>query len=310
MALNKQMLSLAITLIICAGISSEAQDLMESSFQETYQGQRPEWTPLCASSFFAEGWREAWVQPPAAGSSGAPRQGWLNTADGFFTREYHLFYGYTNNIALPGNQNQDAHTGLYQLQLPLSRRLWAGLDVPFTSISNRPGSAASVTKFDDIRVISKFMIQETKNGALSSELGIRVPTGDDEVGAGVGSLTPKLNSWQDIGNAWSLRWAVGAELFTEGIPVGRSDTDLLYNLALGKTFTPHEAIPWGDFTIHLSLNGRTNLDGIQKNTFISLTPGVRTHLFDNVFLLSAVEVPVSGPDSFDNRFLVQIVRGF
>ncbi|MDB4778080.1 transporter [bacterium] len=303
-------ITILIISIFCFEPSVQAQIATDVPLDHMRPSHEHQWTPLCANSFLSDGWGEPWIQPPSAGHSGAPRQGWLNTADGFFTREYHVFYGLTNNVELPASQTQDVHTGLYQLQLPLSRRLWAGLDVPFTSISDRPGNTAGVTKFDDIRITTKFMIQETRNHAISTELGLRVPTGDNEVGAGIGSLTPKINSWRDIGNAWSLRWAVGTEIFTEGISPGASDTDLLYNLALGKTLTPHEAAPWGDLTFHLSLNGRTNLNAVQNQTFLSLTPGIRTHLFDNIFLLSALEFPVSGHDSFDNRLLIQIVRGF
>src|SRR5262245_2354817 len=39
------------------------------------------WRPLPLSSLFSEGWDEAWVPSPN-GSSGAPRQGWINAMDG------------------------------------------------------------------------------------------------------------------------------------------------------------------------------------------------------------------------------------
>ena len=39
------------------------------------------WRPLPLSTLFSEGWNEAWVPSPN-GSGGAPRQGWINAADG------------------------------------------------------------------------------------------------------------------------------------------------------------------------------------------------------------------------------------
>ena len=39
------------------------------------------WRPLPLSTLFSEGWHEAWVPSPN-GSGGAPRQGWINAADG------------------------------------------------------------------------------------------------------------------------------------------------------------------------------------------------------------------------------------
>ena len=268
-----------------------------------------EWTPLCARNL-RRGWLEPWIAPPGTGCSGAPRQGWLNAADGFFTREDHLFYSFTDAVALPGNQSHDSHTGMYQLQLPISRRLWMGLDIPITSNSNRSNRQPSVTKFDDVRVTAKVMIEETRNRSLSTELGVRIPTGDSEVGAGIASLTPKVNLWRDIGNAWSFRSAIGVEIPTSGTAPTASEADLLYNLALGQTITPHESVPFGDFTYYLSLNGRTQLDGVQRNTILTLTPGTRSHLGGNIFFLNGLEIPVSGPNPFDTKAIFMFVRGF
>jgi hypothetical protein len=39
------------------------------------------WRPLPCSTLFSEGWLEPWVPSPN-GSGGAPRQGWINAADG------------------------------------------------------------------------------------------------------------------------------------------------------------------------------------------------------------------------------------
>ena len=39
------------------------------------------WRPLSLGTLFSEGWNEAWVPSPS-GSGGAPRQGWINAADG------------------------------------------------------------------------------------------------------------------------------------------------------------------------------------------------------------------------------------
>jgi hypothetical protein len=39
------------------------------------------WRPLPLRTLFSEGWNEPWIEPPS-GSKGAPRQGWINAADG------------------------------------------------------------------------------------------------------------------------------------------------------------------------------------------------------------------------------------
>ncbi len=84
----------------------------------TVQAQEVEWTPLDPARFGPELF-EPWITVPD-GSSGAPRQGWLNTADGFFTREAHLAYDWSRV------DGEDAHQGLARFHYPLSRRLWSG----------------------------------------------------------------------------------------------------------------------------------------------------------------------------------------
>lgn len=45
------------------------------------------------------------------------------------------------------------------------------------------------------------------------------------------------------------------------------------------------------------------------NVFVSLTPGIRTHISGGYFLLG-FEVPVTGPDTFENRVTFMYIRGF
>jgi hypothetical protein len=53
------------------------------------------WRPLSLGTFFSEGWDEAWVSPPPGGG-GAPRQGWINAADGVFYRLAVATFAYKN----------------------------------------------------------------------------------------------------------------------------------------------------------------------------------------------------------------------
>jgi hypothetical protein len=43
------------------------------------------WRPLSLETLFSEGWNQPWASPPT-GAGGAPRQGWLDAADGVFYR--------------------------------------------------------------------------------------------------------------------------------------------------------------------------------------------------------------------------------
>src|SRR5215475_10641287 len=83
------------------------------------------WKELSFGSFFSEGWDEAWVSPPPGGG-GAPRQGWLNSADGVFYRLGVATYGYAHDFLENGHQ----HSGLLQFYLPFNRRFELRVDIP------------------------------------------------------------------------------------------------------------------------------------------------------------------------------------
>ena len=89
------------------------------------------WRPLPLSTLFSEGWNEAWVPSPN-GSGGAPRQGWINAADGNLYRLWFFTFAQGFNDAPKGN----AYLGAYTIFTPLSRRLELITNVPFVLRNN------------------------------------------------------------------------------------------------------------------------------------------------------------------------------
>jgi hypothetical protein len=83
-------------------------------------------------------------------------------------------------------------------------------------------------------------------------------------------------------------------------------------LAVGYYFTPHDFTPFGDMVWYLSTNVSQAIDNRSQNsgTFVSLTPGFRTHLGQNWYLLGAVEVPVTNPAPYDYQVLGGIMKVF
>ncbi len=251
--------------------------------------QQGDWTPLDRGSIGSE-LVEPWIMVPD-GSSGAPRQGWLNTADGFFTREAHLAYDWTQ---VDGG---DAHGGLARFHYPLSRRLWAGLEVPFIQ------SSGGNSGFGDITLTTQLMLAETRNLSVNAGAGLELPTGDRALGGSVLGVMPQVNLWADIGAGAAVRVRV-AYAFRDS----DGDDGFIANLALGQTITRPEAAPLGQFTYYLSAN---LVEPDSGATFFSLTPGVRTRVGGNLFFLAGVEIPVVNTrDSFDQRVIGQIVYGF
>jgi hypothetical protein len=275
-----------------------------SPLEKTVSITVPCWQPIDLCCNLTDGWCDPFVGGPV-GSSGAPRQGWLATPDGFFTKEFHLYYGLTTN----NNGTMDIHTGMFQFQYPISRRLWFGLDAPYSSRVDRGTGLPDLTDFDDVTLTGKVLLHETQNFGLTAQLGTRVPTGSEEMGGGITALSPAIAQWSDIGDGWSLRSGAGVDIGTGGVPDFNSDTDMLYTVAIGRTITPHDYTPLGDFTYYTAINGRTGLAGVDPHTFLFITPGIRTHLGHNLFFLTAAQIPVTGPTSFDSNLMFMLVKG-
>ena len=251
--------------------------------------QEAEWAPLDLSAFGAE-LTDPWIPVPN-GDSGAPRQGWLATADGFFTREAHLAYTYVDI------EGDDFHQGLARFHYPLSRRFWAGVEVPF--YQDRGGDS----DFGDVTLTTQVMLAETRNLSFNAGVGWRLPTGSSSFGNNVFAATPQINLWTDVGSGFSIRGRVAYELNDSG----QSDAFAM-NAAIGQTFTAHDKAPLGDLTWYVAGNWR---EPNQGSTFLSVTPGMRTHLGGNLFALAGIEIPVTNSNStFREAFTFQLVQGF
>lgn len=247
------------------------------------------WTPLGSESFGQELFA-MWVPVPD-GESGAPRQGWLGTADGFFTREAHLAYTYVDG------DGSDFHQGLARLHYPFTRRLWAGLEVPF--YQDFGGSS----DFGDVTLNTQLMLVEKRNVSLNAGVGWRMPTGSSSFGNEIFAAQPQLNLFTEVGGGFSLRGRVAYEFPDSGVP-----ESFILNAAIGQTVTDHDKAPLGDLTWYVASTWREFSNG---PTFVSVTPGVRTHLGGNLFLLAGIEIPLANASSFFNEgFTVQLVQGF
>lgn len=248
------------------------------------------WTPLDGERF-GEEFTQGWIPVPD-GSSGAPRHGWLGAPDGFFTREVHFAYDWIDTDV------GDAQRVIGRFNHPLSRRFWVGIEVPVYQEIDGGGSG-----FGDVGVTAQVMLAETRDLSLNAGLGFELPTGDDSVGAGeVFGVTPQVNLWTDLGAGVSFRGRVAYSARDEG---GADSFGL--SLALGQTVTPAEAAPLGQFTYSLALNWFEPDDG---DGVVSLTPALRTRLVDSLFLLTGVEFPISDDEPYDQRWIIQLVKGF
>jgi hypothetical protein len=251
------------------------------------------WRPLPLRTFFSEGWFEPWNYPPAS-SGGAPRQGWINGLNGVFFRLFVFDFTYENDL----HKNGNGYLGTYTIFVPVSRRFQVRLDVPFIE-SNKGGRSDSYHgNFGDLVVSSRFLLSESQDLSQVFATVIRTPTGAAENGNPQTTLTPQYEFWYGgLPAGWVVRGGTGV---TVPVTNAGARTTANYDLALGKYWTPHDAAPFGDFVTYLAVDGSSTLDDRgRRHSFLSLTPGLRTHLGDDWYFLFGVDVPVTGPKSLN-----------
>jgi hypothetical protein len=264
------------------------------------------WRPLPLSTLFSEGWNEAWVPSPN-GSGGAPRQGWINAADGNLYRLNFFTFAQGFNEPPKGN----AYLGAYTLLTPFSRRLELITNVPFVIRNNADtglpiidpsGETVTATKshtdFGDVSFTPRVLLHETKDFSLTAELAVSTPTGTHPLAGNRTTLTPNISFWDNIAGCFVVRGGVGFLFPTDG-----SGDEFIGQLAIGQTLTDHDIPFFGDFTYYLSLVVNTPLTDSDL-TRVTLTPGMRTHLGHDWYFLAGLPVPVTKERVADNLGLI------
>ncbi len=254
------------------------------------------WHSLPLSTFFSEGWNEAWVPSPS-GSGGAPRQGWINAVDG---NMYRLsFFTFAQGFNHP--PKGEAYLGAYTILTPLSRRLELITNIPFVlrnsastglpviSPTQPVQTTQSFTTFGDISFTPRVLLHETKDFSLTAELSVLTPTGSQPL-AGKTALTPAVGFWNNFAGGWVVRGGLGVFLPTNNA----SGTDtLISQLAIGQTLTDHDVPLFGDFTWYVSAVVGTPVSNGGGQNSVALTPGLRTHLGRDCYLLAGLPIPLT-----------------
>jgi hypothetical protein len=253
------------------------------------------WYPLPLGTLLSEGWNQAWVPSPN-GSGGAPRQGWINAADGNMYRL--MFFTYAQGFNSP--PKGDAYLGSYTLLTPFSRRLMLITNVPFAMRNSISGGLPTVepqeqstpttrgqTTFGDVSFTPRVLLHETQDFSVTFDLTILTPTGNQPL-AGKTGVTPTLAFWYNLAGGWVIRGGIGDFVPTDG----SGPATLISQLAIGQTLTDHD-VPWfGDFTYYVSMVANSPINA-GTATSITLTPGLRTHLGNDWYFLAGLPTPVT-----------------
>jgi hypothetical protein len=270
------------------------------------------WRPLPFSTFFSEGWSEAWVPSPR-GSGGAPRQGWINAVAGNLYRLW--FFTFAQGFNQPPKGN--AYLGAYTLMTPLSRRLMLITNIPFVLRNNTesglpfispPGQTVTMSRshtgFGDISFTPRVLLHQTQDFSLTAELAVLIPTGTHPL-AGRTALTPAVGFWNNFAGRWVIRGGIG-----DLIPLGGGGSDtLISQLAIGQTLTDHDMPLFGDFTYYFSTVVNTPLPH-GNQTSVTLIPGLCTHLGRDWYFLAGLPTPLTRARVADLGMILWFVKAW
>jgi hypothetical protein len=265
------------------------------------------WQSLSYINLFSKGWDKPWASPPPGGG-GAPRQGWLNAYEGVFYRLGISVFGWQHDLSNAG----DGYTGSLTMFTPLNQRFEIQTDIPMVVSDQRPG-ADRESNFGDLQITPRLMLSESRDVTQTFNINFRTPTGDkSNLGTSVAAVTPNYQFWANWWKGLVVRGGLGFFIpYAGDITSSGARTTFNANIAVGYYFTPHDLTPIGDMVWYLSTNlKQTTDDRGPSRSEVTLTPGFRTHVGQNWYLLGAVEVPVTRPESFDYQVLAGIMKVF
>jgi len=277
------------------------------------------WTPLRVSEFFSDGWD----RPYDSIDHRVPRQTWINSADGAFYRLAVI----SGTWAQGTTEVSDTANGSLFLFTPFNRRFEIGWFLPFSLIAPNPASPATSTTrgTGDLTVAARFLLAEDKTYSLTANCYVRCPTGSPETGNGVTSLSPDIEFWTHPMGRWVVRGGVGVTVPTNltaaSLPLLEENPWTGFNLspgpfssfdarlAAGYYMTPSDAPVLKHLCGTLATNFHTQLSG-GNSSYFSITPGMRTGVGRDWYLLAGFEVPLIGPLPFSNQAIVQAIKNF
>jgi hypothetical protein len=157
------------------------------------------------------------------------------------------------------------------------------------------------------------MLSETRDLTQSFNVTFRTPTGDTDTGSSIAAVSPTYEFWANWWRGLVVRGGAGMSVpynHTGTREVG-ARTAFLGNLSAGYYFTPHDLTPVGDLVGYVATN-LTQLtdDRGPATTTLTFTPGFRTHMGANWYLLGGVELPATQPEPFDFQILAGLMKVF
>ena len=292
------------------------------------------WTPLSLGTFFSEGWDTPYAFPTSgggglAGTGGAPRHGWLEGIHGVFYRAWFFAFVYVNDLGPksppphpPGNPHpgaNNAFVGQYTIFVPLNRRFEFQFDYQFIFSDKGGKSNTYHGNTGDTTITSRFELSESKDFTQLFTLAARVPTGAQDNGNGVASISPHYEFWWNFYDKWAMRGYTGATVPTNHAKTSGYST-YENNLSIGRYFAGSKESWFQQWWFYLAANESSAIERNPHNyAFFSLQPGMRCKLtgrvFENIgtglwYFFASCEVPMSYPHEFTYKSLFAVLYDY
>jgi len=287
-----------------AGYSSGLSTLdviYESIFGDIYTKQdMARWTPMTLGGFFSfsDGWDTPYVFPKNS-DNGTPRHAWLGTGGlgGVFYRAWFFAFAYVHDIGPKNN----FYLGQYTIFVPLNRRFQWQFDFPFIN-SNKGGTSHTTHgNIGDLTIHNRFMLSESDKFGQLFELAVRVPTGAQDNGNGVASISPTYSIWWTPAPNWSVRGLTGPTVATNHAKDSGYST-YQNSLAIGRYFKGSDDGWIQQLWFYLVASENSAISGPHRESAFSLEPGLRCRVpfLSKVgtgywYAFASVNVPMAGP---------------
>ena len=180
--------------------------------------------------------------------------------------------------------------------------------MPFL-ISNEV-SGSRHTDFGDLQITPRFLISESESFTQSFNLGLPHVDRGRRQRQRHPSVTPAWNFWWNAWGGLVVRGGAGIAIPWDGFSAGaRTTADreprgrLLLHAPRSRALRRLRDVPLANVSQPVDDRG-------SDHTTLTLTPGFRTHLGANWYLLGGFEVPVTNPDPFDYQVIAGLMKVF
>jgi len=297
----------ALFLFICVPVFAEEPPAPVTQAQSSAPAQPSD---LTLSNFFTEGWNQEWTHRQTPG--GAPDMALLHVTTNFLEREFRFDYYSQRNKS--SNSTHDVEFVDALVAYGINRRFMLEVvgnyewDNAQTVGSSSSGAAG---------LVGRLQLVDVPGSSLAFNLKVTSPFEGltDKGTAKATTIFPALAGWNDL-TCYGLKkvglyYSIGPETYAGPVQPGEKHNDLVYAVALAKTWTTRDVPFYGNFTTFVEWYATTNLDGDHTDsTTVNMTPGIRLHLTHNNVMIAGIDLPIASPHAFNETFRLTYIYDF